>query len=87
MNMSPTTLITYMAIAGLVLFTILALAGCSKSEPEVRYDWWGNVISEDQPPREFKEKCELAKAFRLYKDHEGKWACKLDDGRVWTETD
>lgn len=39
----------------------------------------------DQPPREFKEKCEAKKAFRIYLDHENKWACKLDDGRVFTE--
>lgn len=39
----------------------------------------------DRPDRAFTEKCESVKAFRIYKDHNGKWACKLDDGRVYTE--
>jgi len=72
------------AFFGLIIFVLIFLAttmgGCSD------HDWnWNRVEIEDQPSRPFKEKCEEAKAFRIYKDHEGKWACKLDDGRVWTE--
>jgi len=73
------------AFFGLLIFIIIFLAstmgGCDRVE-----DWYQDRAEiSDQPPRPFREKCEMAKAFRLYKDHDGKWACKLDDGRVWTE--
>lgn len=62
----------------------LALLFFTRSDTSWNFNWGYN----DRPPlQEFKEKCELRKAFHIYRDHEGVWACKLEDGRVMTEKD
>lgn len=64
--------IVIVSVMALVIILSLFLGGCRNEEITA-------------PPKTFVEKCEKAKAFRIYKDHNGDWACKLDDGRVYTD--
>ena len=79
-------------MVALVCFVILFILSTEGYVKEANSGWLGNWTSdekqliEDQPPREFKEKCTITyKAFHFFKNNEDKWACKLDDGRVLVE--
>jgi len=77
---------------GLALVGLGILAFMYSGSGNYRSDWslpdlriWNKQTQ--APTQYFREKCEIAKAFRIYRDHKGRWACKLEDGRVWTEDD
>jgi len=66
----------------------------SEAEVEDGKSWFdidlgfGKTKISDQPPREFKEKCEIEyKSFHFFKNANDDWACKLPDGRVLIEGD
>jgi len=81
-------------ICVMIFFVVAASMGCNRLETPAPNDVQetSEVFErreiKDQPPREFKEKCEITyKAFHIFKFPNGQWACKLDDGRVFTEDD
>lgn len=57
----------------LLLAIGILLAGC---------DFGNRYIVVDQPTAQFKYECHQKKAFRLFKDNKGRWACKLENGKV-----
>ena len=65
-----------------ITFALILLAGCTDRQWD-KLRFWEEVY--EPPSQEFKEKCHLRDAFRIYRDHEGVWSCKLEDGRVMTE--
>jgi len=78
-------LLTYglVGIVGLFLL-LMAFRSFDNEQRDWRMPW---EQRSEYPTKYFKEKCELAKAFRIYRDHNRRWACKLEDGRVWTQDD
>lgn len=77
-------------VAFLALILLIA-GGCDRFEHEEKKDSWkfwekeGTVNETAKPSRVFRERCESVQAFRIYKDHNDNWACKLPDGRVLTD--
>jgi hypothetical protein len=75
-------------VAFLALILLIA-GGCDRYEyKEEKSSWkfWEkNQKDEDKPSRVFREKCEYAQAFHIFKDHNNRWACKLPDGKVMTD--
>lgn len=86
--------VLFFVICFIILFVVTASMGCNRIETVIpneiqnTSETFDRIEIKDQPPREFKEKCEITyKAFHIFKFPNGQWACKLDDGRVFTEDD
>jgi len=72
------------------LVTLLVLIGFYKQPPEPPPEPRVESEFNEQPPENFAAICKDAEARRIYKTHDGKWACQTKDGRtlineIWTD--